>query len=136
VVTFRNIKPRGNNALSATYAYTLDRSLSYADILLSVREVEADRVPKPRAGVEATSQASIIEVIKSCITEGICTKTKLAHELMARTRISRVRAFEMIDRHNGDDPLKHLWCWTNGPRGAQVYRLHEGSTASPPASDG
>lgn len=129
-VTCRNIKPRGNNALSATYAYTLNRDLPYADILLSVREVEPGRVPKPKSGSNGASEASVIDVIKACIAEGFCTKMKLAVEAARRAGVSRAYAAEVMDRQAGEDPLQHSWCFTpGGPRGAYVYRL----LARPPA---
>lgn len=131
-VTFTNIKPRGDNALSATYAYTLNRDLPYADILLSVREVEADRVPRPRDAAEAPSDASVIEVIKSCVAEGFCTKVKLATEVGKRVGIGRDAAGEKIRRYSGDDPSKHHWTYARGPRGAHVFSLLGQPAAEPP----
>jgi len=131
-VNFENTKRRGNNTLDVTYAYALDGDISYADRLLSVREVESERLSPIKQANGQGSEASVIEVIRTCIAERFSTKMKLATEVGKRAGISRAEAGKIIDRHTGDDPLKHHWCFTVGARGSHVYCLLGPPDAEPP----
>jgi hypothetical protein len=116
------------------YAYSLARDISYAELLMSVRELGSEHLAAVRQAANQASEASVIEVIQTCITEGFDTKTKLVIEVGDRTGFSRKRVGEIVDRHTGDDPLKHLWRFTVGARGSHVYQLLGPPIAEPPES--
>lgn len=130
-VEFECIKQRGNNAAKAAYAYSLDRDIPYADLLMSVRELGSDHVSATRLATNQASEALLIEAIRTCIAEGFDTKTKLLLKVGERTGFSRKRVGEIIDGHAGDDPLKHHWRFTVGARGSHVYQLLRPPGAEP-----
>jgi len=130
-VEFECTKQRGPNVAKVAYAYSLDRDISYTDLLLSVRELGSEHLSATKQAANQASEASVIEVIRTCIAEGFNTKTKLVIEVSERSGLSRKRAGETIDRHAGDDPLRHLWRFTVGPHGSHVYQLLEPEPPQP-----
>jgi hypothetical protein len=131
-VEFECKKQRGPNVARAAYAYSLDRDISYADLLLSMRELEPGHMSTTKLAAKEHSEASVIEVIRTCLAEGFDSKMKLATETGKRANVSRRHAGQVIDRHTGDDPLEHHWRFRIGGHGAHIYQLIGPPVAEPP----
>jgi hypothetical protein len=57
---------------------------------------------------------------------------KLADEVRRRAGVTRAYAAVVMNKHAGEDPLRHHWRMApGGPRGAHVYRLLEPPHADP-----
>lgn len=123
VVEFNNRKRRGNNVLQASYSYALERSISYEALLLSVQPVEPDAVVSLKEKAELAGDAEVVQVVKTCISDGIKTKMILAMEAAKRAGFSRRVALHIIEKYTGAELGKHHWNFTVGERGAKVFNL-------------
>lgn len=133
VVEFRNIKKRGNVALSVSYSYAEACNISYTDLLLSVQEVDPNQLISIKYEVENKSDAEVITATENCIKEGINTKMKLIEKAAERAKISKRAALKVIDKYTGDDPFKHRWSFAVRERGAKVFELLERPPEHEPA---
>lgn len=130
VVEFANIKRRGDVALSAGYRYSVERNLSYHELLLSVHEVDAARLEPIKHSAEVQSDDQIIDAVETCIAEGIASKMRLAHAAAARTKVSQRTVLKVIEKYTGDDPMQHRWNFVVRDRGAKVFALLDRPNAS------
>jgi hypothetical protein len=123
IVEFENIKRRGNVALTAAYSYAVEHGVTYNELLLSVQEVDNERLtPLKQAAIEL-SDAEIITVLESCINEGINLKMKLVSAATERAKVSQRAALKVIDKYTGRDPIVHRWDFVVRERGAKVYEI-------------
>jgi len=136
VVEFVNIKRRGDVALSVAYGYALERTITYSELLLSVREVDPNRLVPLKKASEQVADAEVISAIRTCITGGIDTKMKLAAAAAKAASISKRNALAVIDKYTGNDPLTCQWYFDIRERGAKVYVLLESHArpSGPPAA--
>ncbi|MBJ6802065.1 PriCT-2 domain-containing protein [Geomonas propionica] len=133
VVEFERIKGRGTVALAAAYSYSIEDSVSYDDLLLSVQEVDHERLtPLKQAAMELTD-AEIITVLEGCIKEGINLKMKLVSAASERAAVSQRAALKVLEKYTGNDPIIHRWGFAVRERGAKVYELLKHPIAHPPA---
>lgn len=123
VVEFRCFKQRGDSAESAAYAYAVERGLSYADRLASVRTVDEASLDEFRKVEEQRPDEEVVAVIRACIADGINAKMILSREAAARTNISRRAVTRLIEKYTGDDPVEHRWKYRIEARGAKVFEL-------------
>lgn len=121
VVEFENFKRRGNVAATAAYSYSVERGISYSEILLSVQAVDSQRLEPIKQAEAIKSDGEVIAAVAACINDGINTKMKLAEAVADRTGISRKSALNIIERYTGDDPAHHRWNFDVRGRGAKVY---------------
>lgn len=121
VVEFENIKHRGNVAERAAYCYSRERDISYAELLLSVQPFDPSKLEALKLAEQMRSDADIISVVKSCISDGINTKMDLAVEASKRAGVSRKIAIRSIEQYTGDDPSRYHWNFTVKERGKQVF---------------
>jgi len=131
IVEFENIKRRGNVPLTVSYAFSMESGLSYNELLLSVREMAPEDTLVIKHEKELASDTPVIDVISSCIKEGICTKMILAQTAADRASISKRQALKIIEKYTGNDPAKHYWDFVVRDRGAKVYVLLERHTEQP-----
>ena len=127
LVEFRNIKRRGNVALSAAYSYALEPKLSYDELLLSVHEVDPLQLVPLKQAAEIQSDVTVISAIEACISDGINTKMKLADAASKRAGVSNRAALRTIDKYTGNDPGVHRWAFVIQGHGAKVYQLLQGT---------
>lgn len=121
VVEFVNVKRRGNVVQSASYSYCIDNKITYNELLASVQPV-AETQLEPIKQVEAIkADAEVIGSVIACISDGICSKMKLADAAAKRTDVSNRAAIRIIEKYTGDDPVLHRWKFTVGDRGAKIY---------------
>ena len=135
VVEFSNSKRRGNVAQAAAYSYTLDRDITYNELLLSIQEVNPDQLTSVKCATEVQTDAQIIESVAGCIRDGIDSKMKLAEAAAQRAGCSKRSALKVVDKYTGNDPAIHQWSFTVKERGAKVFMLlatPSGSTDEPP----
>lgn len=124
-VEFTNIKRRGNVDQTAAYTYTLDRDISYAQLLASVAPVGPAQVIPLRAAIEAEADSTVIAAVLSCLADGIDTKMQLAGAASQRVGVSRRKAMAVIEKYTGNDPQHHRWRYVVKARGAQVFQALE-----------
>ena len=137
VVEFENIKRRGNVTSTAAYAYSLERNLSYEELLLTVREVDPAQLGPIRLAASLVDDAVVIAAIEACIKDGTNTKMKLAEAASKIADVSQRDALKVIEKFTGSDPATHRWVFEVRERGAKVYRLLERPTTpsgSPPVA--
>lgn len=125
VVEFENIKRRGNVPLSASYAFSTERGISYNELLLSVREIAADDMDALKREQCLVTDATVIAAIESCILEGTNAKMLLAEAVAERASISKRQAIRTIEKYTGTDPAVHRWHFVVKDRGAKVFVLLE-----------
>ena len=123
VVEFVNIKRRGNVALSAAYAYALERGISYSELLITVRQVDLEQLEPLKKAAALVADGVVIKAIEASIKSGINTKMKLAEAVAKAASISQRNALQMIEKYTGTDPEKHRWFFEVRERGAKVYVL-------------
>jgi hypothetical protein len=124
-VLFENIKRRGMAAMEVAFAYAIGRNLSYHETLASVREIDPIQVNDLKATDALQSDAELIEVVASCIRDGINTKMTLAKVVSQRAGVSKRTAIQIIERYTGEDPGDSRWRFVVGARGAKVFELLE-----------
>jgi len=123
VVEFNNIKRRGDVAETAAYSYSIERGLTYSELLTTVQEVDPAQVGSLKQAAELASDAPVITAIAACIAEGINTKMKMADAGSKRANVSTRVALRVIEKYTGEDLALHHWRYVVGARGAQVYEL-------------
>lgn len=123
VVLFEAIKRRGNNAVSAGYAYAAEGDISYDERLASVRLVDPAAIDDFQRVVADRDDVEDIAVITACIRDGVTAKMALAKEASSRGGISERAAVRLIETYTGDDPLRHHWTYAVQQRGAKVFSL-------------
>ena len=123
VVSFVNIKRRGNVSQRAAYTYSNKEGLSYSDLFDSVKPVDDTELASLKQAAELESDAEIIDAVIACIQGGINTKIKLAEAVAERSGISRRAANKIIEKYSGSDPDKHRWNFQVRERGAKEYCL-------------
>lgn len=133
VVEFENIKSRGNVANKVAYSYSARRDIGYTALLLSVRPVDLEQVEPIRQAEQLRSDAELIDVAISCISEGITSKMLLAKAISERSGVSRSTTIGLIERYTGDDPVKHRWQARRGAHGKLAYELLEPAPANGPS---
>jgi hypothetical protein len=123
VVLFEAIKRRGNNAVSAGYAYAAEGDISYEERLASVRLVDPVAIDDFQRVVAESDDVEVIAAITACIRDGVTAKMALAKEASSRAGISERAAVRLIETYTGDDPLQHHWTYAVQQRGAKVFSL-------------
>ena len=123
VVSFVNIKRRGNVSHRAAYTYSNEEGLSYSELFDSVKPVDDTELASLKQVAELESDAELIDSVTSCIQDGIDTKIKLAEAVSQRSGISRRSANKIIEKYAGADPATHKWTYTVQDRGAKVFTL-------------
>jgi hypothetical protein len=132
-VEFTNIKRRGNVDQTAAYTYTLDRDISYAQLLASVAPAKPEQVAPLKVAIEAAADSTVIAAVLLCLAEGIDTKMQLAGAVSQRVGVSRRKAMAVIEKYTGNDPQHHRWRYVVKARGAQVFQALETEPTAPPA---
>ena len=131
VIEFECIKARGNVAQRASYSYSLEQELSYADRLASLIPVAPDEVEMLRAAGDADDDEAAIEVIKACIYDGYLTKTDLMVEAAKRLKIGRKKVGAIIERYAGEDLAQHHWKFEVVDRGEKRFDVMEPRRTGP-----
>ncbi|WP_214442603.1 AAA family ATPase [Sphingobium chlorophenolicum] len=116
IVQFESKKRRGGGAEQA-YAFAANPE-SYDELLASVRLVDADQMERITAKAREADDQTIVDMVFTCITEGIDKKMFLAVAVAERLKISRRAAVQVIERYEGN-----LWTYSVQARGAKVYRI-------------
>jgi hypothetical protein len=122
-VEFRCFKRRGDNAMSAAYAYAGENGLGYAERLSSVRAVDPQAVDEFKRQEAERTDEELIQVIASCILDGIAVKMPLGREAAIRSGVSTRHAYKVIERYTGTDPAQHRWNFSRQAHGKQVFAL-------------
>lgn len=128
VVEFTNIKKRGNVAPSVAYSYSLERGISYSELLMSIEKEELEEHAPSQKKDDDKSDTEAIAAITSCIKDGIKSKMELGTHAAERAKISGKKAIKIIEKYTGDDPAKHFWNYVVGARGAKFFELLERPT--------
>lgn len=131
IVVFENIKRRGDNEQTVTFGYSVERGISYSELLASVRLVEESETAPPTGSPQPKSDADAIDTVRACIVGGINTKMLLASEVAKRTGLSKRRAVQIIERYTGDDAATHHWKFSVGGRGVQRFVLLQACAPDP-----
>jgi len=118
-VEFANFKSRGASQSSVAYHYIPGNS--YTEMMSTVREMDLLEFEPLKVAAAQAIEAPLIEAIRSCISDGIAPKMKLAIEASKRTKIGRNRIMAVIDKYTGDDIGVHFWRATTGARNAQTF---------------
>lgn len=122
-IEFTQEKARGGGVQSVTYAYSVEDGISYERRLSSVRKVEPDEMDGIKRVEQERSDAEIIGVVATQITNGVNTKMALRNAAAEQASISRSAAMRVIDRYTGDDPAQHRWAFARKAHGAKLYSL-------------
>lgn len=125
VIAFENRKRRGNVPDEVSYCYSTRRDIGYVGLLLSVHPVNPDQIEPLRQAEQLRSDAELISVAISCITEGTASKMLLAKAISERSGVSRSTALGLIERYTGDNPALHRWQARRGAHGKLAYELLE-----------
>lgn len=116
VVKFESKKRRGGGGDEA-YAFAANPE-SYDELLASVRLVDADQMERITANAQHADDQTVVDMVFTCITEGIDKKMFLAVAVAERLKISRRAAVQVIERYEDN-----LWTYSVQARGAKVYRI-------------
>ncbi|HHX8550940.1 TPA: hypothetical protein ACVO15_003569 [Vibrio alginolyticus] len=108
-IKLTNQKLRGNNALELTYAYQKAENLKYADMINSVRNIDANTHEKARASQAEESKYNnflgkypdAISLIESVLDNTKMDKTELRDFLLKNTSYGRDKCTEIIDQVSG-----------------------------------
>jgi hypothetical protein len=121
-VVFTREKARGPTALSVSYAYDPDPSLSYVERLCTIRRLEGDE--ECFAPPISEKEEDIIHAIESSIKHGTATRMDIV-SLAAKSlrHVSRRAALRVLDKFTGDHPQTHRWNYTVQEHGRMVYSL-------------
>ena len=122
-VEFTRLKGRGGGVQSVAYAYAAEDHVSYAERLASVRLVEQADLDGIKRIEEERSDAEIVAVVVTCITEGVNAKMALRNAVSERANISRRAATKIIERYTGDEPGQHHWSFARVAHGKMIYTL-------------
>jgi hypothetical protein len=123
LVEFENRKQRGYVARTAAYRYSIAEHLSYADLVASVEEVDADTLEAVKQAEGEQADEAIIEGIKTSIRAGTTLKMSLIRSVANQLGASQRQVKQLLEDHTGTDPLRHHWTFTKGVRGAMNYSL-------------
>lgn len=123
VVSFQNIKRRGNVADKLAYSYATEAEQSFGGLLASVCEVGAEELAGLHLKAELRSDASIIEAIERSIHQRIDSKMHIAKSVGPLTKASRQQVVTILERYTGDDPAVHRWTFSVAGHGKRVYVL-------------
>jgi len=121
IVEFENIKRRGNVALNVCYSYAQESELAYDDMLLSIQEIDPDKLQTIKYNIETKNDAEVINAITTCISDGINTKMKMIAESAVRAKVSQRLILKVLNKYTGDNPTNHRWNFEVRERGAKVY---------------
>lgn len=133
IVEFENFKRRGNVAPSVAYSYSVERGISYSEILLSVRAVDPLQLEPIKQAETIKSDGDVIASVLACIKDGVNTKMKLAEAAAKRAGIKKRTALHVIEKYTGSDPAAHRWNFEVRERGAKVFVVLD-DTAHKPGS--
>jgi hypothetical protein len=123
VVEFRNIKRRGDVALTAGFTYSIENNQTYEDLLLSVRPVDLTVLETIRHALAQQTDAVIIDALKAAIAGGTRTKMELGKKVAGELKISGRSVLRIIDRYTGDDPTQYHWNYVVRDRGKHEFSL-------------
>lgn len=123
IVEFENIKRRGDVLDRAVYRYSLERGISYTELLLSVEPVDETQLVLLRQAAQIESEAEVKAAIAACIRRGDDTKMKLVQAAAEEAGVSKRTVIRIIDKYTGDDPAVHLWRFVVRDRGAKQFVL-------------
>lgn len=123
IVEFRALKRRGDNAEISAFTYSLESGISYEELLLSVQNVDPNRIDDFRRQVGEHDDAALIEAITALIGEGVGQKMILAKAAAKRAGASERAAIRVLERYTGSDPATSRWSFSVKARGAKVYEL-------------
>ena len=123
IVTFENKKRRGSNPETAAFAYARDGDITYAERLASVREVQPAEIDGFRRRDAELDSSDVIAKVKACIAQGAGGKMALAKRVAVEANVSERSVMRVLQDYTGDDPAKHHWRLTRGPRGVQRFEV-------------
>lgn len=135
IVEFENFKRRGNVAPSAAYSYSIERGISYSEILLSVKPVDPLQLEPIKQAEAIKSDAEVIAAVLACIKDGVNTKMKLADAAAARAGISKRSTLQILEKYTGNDPAVHRWEFDVRERGAKVFVALEAAMHKPESAE-
>ena len=121
VVMFECIKRRGDNVQTLAFSYATERGMSYAELLASIKRVDATQLETPKLAEQFKSDAELIADVKECIASGVNTKMRLADAVAKKAAVSKRRAVQVIEKYTGENPAAHHWIFTVRDRGAKVF---------------
>ena len=122
-IEFENIKRRGDVPSVVAYSYSDESGISYTERFLTVQQVDDAQLNAFKLTAELKSDTEIINVVTTCITEGINTKTKLAFAVSERAGIGQGKAIKFIDKYTGEDTAIHKWAYSVGQKGAKSFTV-------------
>lgn len=121
--TFTNVKNRGRVADKISFSFTKDEVESYNELFLSVNDVDESQVTSLKHEESLRSDSEIIDIIVTCINEGINTKMRLSNEISKRGGTSKRNATEFIEKYTGNNPDKHIWNYVTKERGKKEFYI-------------
>ncbi|WP_298220751.1 AAA family ATPase [Halothiobacillus sp.] len=130
-VLFENLKARGDVAKKAAYSYSVERGLSYRQLVDSVESLDDQTVQK--AAQERDQQEArlrdqpAIEALSEAIRLGFVSRTVLLDEAKNHCGLSRPRLAKVLDAYEGGalEPGKQ-WRMKRGADNRHIYELHYG----------
>jgi hypothetical protein len=123
IVEFENIKDRGDVVKKATFQYSIEDGIGYAELLASVKRVGPEFAEQARQTQDIENDAPVIEAIEACIAEDIVTKMALRDEVNKRTGISKTKVVVILDKYTGTDPERYRWKVTTKAHNQKVHEL-------------
>lgn len=117
-------KCRADSPEIVAYAYAANPGISYPEKLASVLPVDPDDLGDYATENGQVSEGLVLEAIVRLIEEGGARgQMALAKAAAKESGVSHRTAIEVLSRHTGDEPGRHLWNFDKGPRGVRSYRL-------------
>ncbi|EED30558.1 Primase C terminal 2 family protein [gamma proteobacterium NOR5-3] len=125
VVSFENLKSRGNVAQRAAFSYSIVEGLTHREILDSVSIVDQDELKniEELTAKRAAHPKDLVDKIAELIQRGYDAKGQLVQQVAERTKYGQHRVRATIDAYTGEDPTKHRWICEKGAHGLQTYRM-------------
>jgi hypothetical protein len=132
-ITLENIKSRGDVARHASYRYSTAAGQSYRELLDSITAVDQSEASVAQRSEQMHTDADLIKIARESISAGIDTRMVLAAAIAQKSGCSKRKAFQLLDRHTGEDPQRHRWAFYVKARGAKTYRLLSPAVDDPEA---
>ncbi len=123
IIEAENIKKRGDVPQAVAFAYSIERGISYTDLLSSVRVVEDTELAPLKHEIVKHSEIDLIAAVEAAIRSGVNTKMLLRDAVAKRADVSKRVALQIIERLTGQDPALHKWNYVVRDRGAKFFEL-------------
>lgn len=130
LVQFDRVKSRGAVPDRVAYRYSIDKTASYAEMVLSVREIDPEDFDLAANEADFRADATLVNAIRDCIRDGVELKMDIIDTVRKRLEVPKRAVEQILKKYTGSDPKRHQWRVTSIARGGLKHFLLEQARAS------